>query len=67
LEGPFNAEDVSLSLVDLFDWTPMGYTDLRYYLVLIESFRRHPDRVGHHALVDVIFMKIFWLGNRLEV
>ena len=42
-----------MTLVDLFDWSPLGYIDLRYYVVLIESFRSHPERMGHHALVDV--------------
>jgi hypothetical protein len=53
LKGPFKADEITLSLVDFFDWTPMGYIDLRYYVVRIESFRAHPDRVGQHALVDV--------------
>ena len=50
--GPFKEDDFRLTLLDLFDWTPLGYIDLRFYVVLVDSFRSHPDKVGHHALVD---------------
>jgi len=53
LAGPFKAEDIRMTLVDLFDWMPLAYSDLRYFVVLVQAFHRHPDRVGQHALVDV--------------
>src|SRR5450755_332036 len=28
-KGPFKPDDVGLELVDLFDWSPLGYIDLR--------------------------------------
>ena len=59
LKGTVRANDVSLVLIDHFDWTPMGYIDLRYYVVLIESFGSHPDKVGQHALVEVISTRVF--------
>jgi hypothetical protein len=57
--GPFKEDDVRLTLLDLFDWTPLGYIDLRFYVVLVDSFRSHPDKVGHHALVDVNQADVF--------
>ncbi len=58
--GPFNAEDVRLTLVDLFDWSPLGYIDLRYFVVLITRFPGHAQRAGHHALVDATETKVLW-------
>ena len=58
-EGPFQADQVGLSLVDLFDWMELGYIDLRYYLVLIESFPAQPDKIGHRGLVDVTEARVF--------
>lgn len=64
LKGPFDAEDlsqstISLTLVDMFDWSQMRYVDLRYYVVLIERFAAHPEKVGQHALIDVEYAKVF--------
>jgi hypothetical protein len=50
--GPFESGAVCLTLIDLFDFSPLGYIDLRYYVVLIEALDGHPDKVGQHALVD---------------
>ena len=58
LNGPFKPDDLSMTLVDLFDWTPLTYSDLRYYVVLIERFPNHPDKVGQHALVDVMHARV---------
>lgn len=60
LHGSFSAEDVSLTLVDLFDWAPLEYIDLHYYVVLIEQFPQHPDKVGHHALVEANHVAVVW-------
>lgn len=58
LQGPFPANEITLTLVDLFDWSPMGYLDLRYFVVFIQSFAKHPDKVGQHALVDVAHARV---------
>lgn len=60
LLGPFNADDTRLTLLDFFDWTPMDYIDLRYYVVLVEACGKHPQAVGHHALVDVAHARVLW-------
>ena len=61
LLGPFKPEDVQFTLVDFFDWTPLGYIDLRYCVVLIECFRGHEDRIGQHALIDVTHADVIWI------
>jgi hypothetical protein len=63
VQGWFSPDDIQMSLVDLFDWSPLGYIDLRYYEVLVESLPRCPDKAGHHALVDVAGVKVFWDGG----
>ncbi len=60
LNGPFPSSDLRLRLEDLFDWSPLDYLDLRYYVVLIESFKPHPEKVAQHALVDVMHASVFW-------
>jgi hypothetical protein len=50
LRGPFQPAAVSLVLLDLFDWSPLGYVDLRYYVVAIESSTSHLEEVGQRAL-----------------
>lgn len=67
LNGPFNQEELTMTLLDLFDWTPLGYIDLRYYIVLIESFRGHTERVGQHALIDVNHAGVLWVGEETAV
>jgi hypothetical protein len=63
LNGPFRAEDVRLRPVDLFDWSPLCYIDLRYFVVEIERLGRYPDKVGQHGLVDVAECLVFWEGH----
>lgn len=60
LLGPFKADEIDLELLDFFDWSPMGYIDLRYYLVLVRACRNHPDVIGHQALVDVSSASVLW-------
>jgi hypothetical protein len=66
VRGSFKAEDVDLTLLDMFDWSPLGYIDLRYYVVLITRFPSRPERVGHHALVDVMETKVLWARKEKE-
>lgn len=63
LKGPFHAEEIQLMLVDLFDWSPLGYLDLRYFVVLIQSFGKHPDKVGQHALIDVTHVRVVYAAD----
>jgi len=60
LVGPFKACELSLTLLDFFDWSPMSYMDLRYYRVRIETFVQNPDLTGQDALVDVVNADVFW-------
>ena len=64
LSGPVKAKDFRLILVDFFDWNPLGYLDLRYYVVLIDASVTHPETVGQHALIDVSEnVLIVWRGS----
>jgi hypothetical protein len=63
VKGPFGKDDITLTIVDHFDFSPLGYIDLRYYRVLIEFFKSHPEWVGHHALVEVIGTDVFLKGE----
>jgi hypothetical protein len=63
LQGPFKADDIRMTLIDLFDWMPLAYSDLRYYVVLIQAFQEHPEKVGQHALVDVNWVRVLWTGS----
>ena len=60
ISGSFKSGDLSLTLVDLFDWSPLGYIDLRYYVALIDASAPHPDLAGQHALIDVMHASVFW-------
>jgi len=60
LNGPFKDTEVRLALIDFFDWSPLDYSDLRYYVVQIETLEGHPDRVGQHALVEVGSVCVLW-------
>ncbi len=60
VKGTYSAGDVSIVLIDLFDWVPLGYIDLRYYVGCIESFPNHQELVGHHVLVDVESAEVHW-------
>ena len=59
--GPFKEEDVQFTLVDFFDWMPLSYIDLRYYVVMIERLRGHEDQIGQHALIDVNDAEVLWV------
>jgi hypothetical protein len=61
IAGPFTREQAQFTLVDFFDWAPMRYIDLQYYVVLIERLDGHEDRVGQHALVEVAHGDVVWV------
>lgn len=63
VKGPFRAEEMELTLLGLFDWSPMAYLDLRYYVVKIERFDRQPEKAGHHALVDVSYSRVVFTSE----
>jgi hypothetical protein len=60
LSGPFKADEIKATLLDLFDWSPLGYIDFRYFVVRLEALQNHPDRVGQHALIDVGYARVLW-------
>ena len=60
VSGPFTPGQIDITLADLFDWSPLGYIDLRYYVGVITSFQQYPDKVGQHALVDVNEARVVW-------
>ncbi len=54
------ASDATLRFVDVFDWSMMGYVDLRYYVAEISDFAARPDLNGQEILIDVCQADIFW-------
>ena len=58
--GPFKREQVQFTLIDFFDWAPLRYIDLQYYVVLIDRLDGHEDRVGRHALIEVAQGDVTW-------
>jgi hypothetical protein len=61
LEGPFRAGDVEFTLIDFFDWMPLNYIDLQYYVVMIDRIHGHEDQVGQHALIQANFAGVVWI------
>jgi hypothetical protein len=59
LRGPFAPDAFKATLLDFLDWVPLDYIDFRYYLVRIDEFPAHPTRVGHHALIDTFFSRVY--------
>jgi len=51
--------DVDLRFIDFFDWDQTGQIDFRYYLVSITASSKHPTLVGHRALLEVSFAKVW--------
>ena len=66
LKGALRADDFSFTLINLFDWSPLGYIDLRYYVVRIDASATHPETVGQHALIDVGGMQVIWTSSAHE-
>jgi hypothetical protein len=60
LGGPFKRDQVQFTLFDFFDWAPLSYMDLQYYVVLIEKLDGHEERVGHRALIEVAQGEVTW-------
>lgn len=66
INGPFNADEVTLTLVDLFDWSPLGYIDLRYFVVQVQYFRGRPEKEGQHALIDVNHANVLYEDKNIN-
>ena len=60
IKGPFKADDLKLSIVDLFDWQALGWREFRYYLARVDHFSPDPSIVGCEALVDVSYVDVIW-------
>jgi hypothetical protein len=54
-----NSDEVELRFIDFFDWDQAGFVDFQYYLVRVESSSKYPQIVGHRALVEVGYAKVF--------
>jgi len=61
--GPFTAQQIKLSLIDLFDWSVMDRRDFRYYKVKIQEFQDRPELIGREGLVDVYEADVMWNVN----
>ncbi len=57
------ATRVKLLFKDFFDWSNLGYRDLRYYLVRVQEYQGHPEWVGVEALMDVQEADVVWDGD----
>lgn len=53
-------QGVKLLLIDYFDWDQLGFIDLQYYRVKVESFDKHPHLVGREALLEVHHAKVLF-------
>lgn len=53
------ASEATLRFVDVFDWSMMGYVDLRY-IAEITEFPSRPDLAGRQVLIDVCQADIVW-------
>lgn len=60
LTGPFSKDQVTLTLIDLFDWNVRGYRDFRYYRVKICDFKDRQEMVGQEGLVEVLDVDVLW-------
>ena len=58
--GRFKREQAEFTLIDFFDWAPLRYIDLQYYVVLIDRLDGHEDRVGQHAVIEVVQGDVTW-------
>jgi hypothetical protein len=48
-----------LTLVDFFDFDQSGFLDFAYFRVAIVVSMRHPELVGHEALIEVQYAHVF--------
>ena len=67
LQGPIYEGDISLTLIDLYDWRPLSYMGLSHYMVLITAFDNFPEHVGRHALIAVDSARVFCAASVQEV
>jgi hypothetical protein len=48
-----------MRFIDFFDWNQSGWLDFQYYLASIENSTKHPALVGHRALLEITYAKVF--------
>jgi hypothetical protein len=60
--GPLSKSDIRMTILDFFDWESLGQgpSDLTYYRVRIEALDGHPDKIGHHGLINVLDVDVLW-------
>jgi hypothetical protein len=51
--GPFRISDLTLYLVDFYDWEQLAYHDYVYYQVVVSEFAQQPAFRGRTGLVEV--------------
>lgn len=59
-KGSLVTGNLSLTLGDLFDWLPLDYIDLSYYVARVREFSGSPELVGHSALVEAAYCKVLY-------
>jgi hypothetical protein len=60
LKGEFKADELTLTLLDFFDWDVMNWRDFRFYRVRIDHMAGRPEKVGREALIDVLEVDVLW-------
>ena len=60
VHGPFAPGELSLALLDFFDWDQTGRRDFRYYRVRVDRCDQQPHLVRHEAIVDVLTSDVLW-------
>ena len=60
VDGPFQANDVKLGLLDFFDWQLLDWRDFRYFLVRVDEFQPNPSLAGCRGLVEVSDVDVLW-------
>ena len=53
------ASDDDLRFIDFFDFDQSGFLDFAYLRVAIRGSQRHPELVGHEALIEVQRAQVF--------
>jgi hypothetical protein len=52
--------DVELHLLRFFDFDELNFRDFRYYEVVIQASKTHPEIIGRVALIEVEYTKVLF-------
>ena len=50
--------DMAMIFRDFFDWDPLGYRDMQYFLVEISASCKFPELIGRDALIEVLYARV---------